>query len=132
MDATKHEVERKLDELLSSMPLEQQEWLLQYALDHVIPKMRGIKDYAKWKLHTSVFSCGLKRYINQKQYEANPKIQKWYEPFTPATCSKKAVLVVEKEPGYWYRGHFYEGSKPYINPLSVLSLPIGTELFTKD
>ena len=40
------------------------------------------------------------------------------------------VLVVKVEPDYWYRGHYYEGSKPYINPLEVWKLPVGTKLYT--
>ena len=41
------------------------------------------------------------------------------------------VLVVEKEPDYWSGGHFHEGSRSYIKPTKVWSLPIGTELFTR-
>jgi hypothetical protein len=44
--------------------------------------------------------------------------------------SEEPVLVVEKEPDYWSRGHFYEGSDAYINPLKVLKLPVGTKLYT--
>jgi len=40
------------------------------------------------------------------------------------------VLVVEKEPDYMSRGHFYEGSKPFIDPTEVWKLPIGTKLYT--
>lgn len=40
------------------------------------------------------------------------------------------VLVVKVEPDYWYRGHYCEGSKPYINPLEVWKLPVGTKLYT--
>jgi hypothetical protein len=40
------------------------------------------------------------------------------------------VLVVEKEPDYMSRGHFYEGSKPFIDPTLVWKLPIGTKLYT--
>jgi hypothetical protein len=39
------------------------------------------------------------------------------------------VLVVEKEPDYMSRGHFYEGSKPFIDPTEVWKLPIGTKLY---
>jgi hypothetical protein len=39
-------------------------------------------------------------------------------------------LVVEKEPDYMSRGHFYEGSKPFIDPTLVWKLPIGTKLYT--
>jgi hypothetical protein len=41
------------------------------------------------------------------------------------------VLVVEKEPDYMSRGHFYEGSKPFIDPTLVWKLPIGTKLYTQ-
>jgi hypothetical protein len=41
------------------------------------------------------------------------------------------VLVVEKEPDYMSRGHFYEGSKPFIDPTEVWKLPIGTKLYTR-
>ena len=40
------------------------------------------------------------------------------------------ALVVEVEPDYWHRGHYCEGSKPYINPLEVWKLPVGTKLYT--
>ena len=40
------------------------------------------------------------------------------------------ALVVEVEPDYWSRGHYYEGSKPHINPLKVWKLPVGTKLYT--
>ena len=40
------------------------------------------------------------------------------------------VLVVKVEPDYWHRGHYCEGSKPYINPLEVWKLPVGTKLYT--
>ena len=43
---------------------------------------------------------------------------------------REPVLVVEKEPDYMSRGHFYEGSRPHINPIEVLKLPIGTKLYT--
>jgi hypothetical protein len=29
------------------------------------------------------------------------------------------------------RGHFYEGSKPFIDPTLVWKLPIGTKLYTR-
>jgi hypothetical protein len=29
------------------------------------------------------------------------------------------------------RGHFYEGSKPFIDPTLVWKLPIGTKLYTQ-
>ena len=44
---------------------------------------------------------------------------------------REPVLVVETEPDYMSRGHFYEGSRPYINPIEVLKLPIGTKLYTR-
>ena len=40
------------------------------------------------------------------------------------------VVVVEQEPDYMSRGHFYEGSKPFIDPTEVWKLPIGTKLYT--
>jgi len=42
---------------------------------------------------------------------------------------QEPVLVVEKEPDYMSRGHFYEGSKPFIDPTEVWKLPIGTKLY---
>lgn len=42
------------------------------------------------------------------------------------------ALVVEREPDYWSRGHFYEGRRPYIRPSTVLKLSIGTKLYTAD
>jgi hypothetical protein len=43
---------------------------------------------------------------------------------------QEPVLVVEKEPDYTNRGHFYEGSKPFIDPTKVWKLPLGTKLYT--
>ena len=48
----------------------------------------------------------------------------------PPVVEQEPVLVVEKEPDYMSRGHFYEGSRPHINPMKVLKLPIGTKLYT--
>jgi hypothetical protein len=44
---------------------------------------------------------------------------------------QEPVLVVEKEPSYWTRGHFCEGEKSWIDPIKVWSLPIGTKLYSK-
>lgn len=30
--------------------------------------------------------CGLRRHMTQAQYDANPELQKWYEPFKCASC----------------------------------------------
>jgi hypothetical protein len=43
---------------------------------------------------------------------------------------QEPVLVVEQEPDYMSCGHFYEGSKPFIDPTEVWKLPIGTKLYT--
>ena len=43
---------------------------------------------------------------------------------------QEPVLVVEKEPDYWDRGHFHQGRKPHIDPTKVWNLPIGTNLYT--
>jgi hypothetical protein len=48
----------------------------------------------------------------------------------PQQEQAEPVLVVEKEPDYMSRGHFYEGSKPFIDPTEVWKLPIGTKLYT--
>ena len=42
------------------------------------------------------------------------------------------VLVVEREPDYWDRGHFHEGTKPYIKCTKIWGVPIGTKLYTED
>lgn len=42
---------------------------------------------------------------------------------------QEPVLVVEKEPDYWSRGHFHEGSRSHIDPTKVWGLPIGTKLY---
>ena len=47
-----------------------------------------------------------------------------------ALTEQEPVLVVEKEPDYMSRGHFYTGTKPYIDPTKVWSLPVGTKLYT--
>ena len=49
----------------------------------------------------------------------------------PPPLQAVPVLVVEKEPDYMSRGHFYEGSKPFIDPTLVWKLPIGTKLYTR-
>jgi hypothetical protein len=49
----------------------------------------------------------------------------------PPPLQAEPVLVVEKEPDYMSRGHFYEGSKPFIDPTLVWKLPIGTKLYTR-
>ena len=40
------------------------------------------------------------------------------------------VLIVEKEPAYMSQGHYYEGTKPHIDPTKVWKLAIGTKLYT--
>ena len=47
-----------------------------------------------------------------------------------AQPAQEPVLVVEKEPDYMSRGHFYTGTKPHIDPTKIWSLPIGTKLYT--
>jgi hypothetical protein len=49
----------------------------------------------------------------------------------PPPLQAEPVLVVEKEPDYMSRGHFYEGSKPFIDPTEVWKLPIGTKLYAQ-
>lgn len=44
--------------------------------------------------------------------------------------SEEPVLIVEREPGYWSRGHWYEGTRPYIPREAVLQFSIGTRLYT--
>lgn len=41
------------------------------------------------------------------------------------------VLVVEREPDYWSRGHFYQGTKPWIDPTAVKRLQIGDRLYRR-
>lgn len=48
----------------------------------------------------------------------------------PTAVVQEPVLVVEREPSYTNRGHFYRGDKPHIDPTKVWKLPIGTELYT--
>jgi hypothetical protein len=48
----------------------------------------------------------------------------------PEQPTSVPVLTVECEPAYWSRGHYYEGTKPHIDPTAVWKLPIGTELYT--
>lgn len=49
---------------------------------------------------------------------------------TDHTPTEEPVLVVEREPSYMDRGHFYKGDKPHIDPTKVWKLPIGTKLYT--
>jgi hypothetical protein len=46
-----------------------------------------------------------------------------------AQPEQEPVLIIERKPDYWSRGHFYEGSKPHIDPTKVQALPIGTKLY---
>jgi hypothetical protein len=48
----------------------------------------------------------------------------------PEQPTSVPVLTVECEPAYWSRGHYYEGTKPHIDPTAVWKLPIGTKLYT--
>ena len=48
----------------------------------------------------------------------------------PAVPQGELTLSVEREPDYWSGGHFYEGTKGWINPTKVQGLPIGTKLYT--
>lgn len=48
----------------------------------------------------------------------------------PTAVVQEPVLVVEREPSYTNRGHFYIGDKPHIDPTKVWKLPIGTKLYT--
>jgi hypothetical protein len=41
------------------------------------------------------------------------------------------VLVIQKEPDYHSRGHYYEGKKSWIDPFKVYALPIGTKLYAR-
>ena len=53
----------------------------------------------------------------------------------PAALAQQAepavepVLVVEREPDYHSRGHYYEGYKSWVDPTKVWKLPIGTKLY---
>lgn len=46
-----------------------------------------------------------------------------------AQAKQEPALVVEREPDYWSRGHFYQGTKPWIDPTKILSLQIGDKLY---
>jgi hypothetical protein len=58
--------------------------------------------------------------------QSQPLTQDQFKP----DYDTEAVLVVEKEPDYMSRGHFYTGTKPHIDPTKVWSLPVGTKLYT--
>jgi len=47
----------------------------------------------------------------------------------PAEPQGEPVLVVQKEPDYHSRGHYYEGKKSWIDPFKIYALPIGTKLY---
>jgi len=47
----------------------------------------------------------------------------------PAEPQSEPVLVVQKEPDYHSRGHYYEGKKSWIDPFKIYALPIGTKLY---
>ena len=59
------------------------------------------------------------------------KVDKLTHPAPSVPATDEPVLTVEREPDYWSGGHFYEGSRPHINPTKVWSLPIGTKLYTR-
>ena len=42
------------------------------------------------------------------------------------------VLAVKIEPDYMSRGHFFRGTKAYIDERKVWGLPIGTRLYTEE
>lgn len=47
----------------------------------------------------------------------------------PAEPQGEPVLVVQREPDYHSRGHYYEGKKSWIDPFKIYALPIGTKLY---
>ena len=75
-------------------------------------------------------------FVTTREKIKHPEGTEWYDERITALRDALAqqeqepVLVVEKEPDYMSRGHFYEGSKPFIDPTLVWKLPIGTKLYT--
>jgi hypothetical protein len=79
-----------------------------------------------WSLSDDGYYVSCKRdngYMVEPLYTQPPRREPEQEQAEP-------VLVVEKEPDYMSRVHFYEGSKPFIDPTEVWKLPIGTKLYT--
>ena len=79
-----------------------------------------------WKGMESDFQVGTKFYAIPP---ANNQSEQHLEMVNPPAPSVP-VLTVECEPDYWSRGHYHEGTKPYIAPTAVWKLPIGTKLYT--
>lgn len=53
------------------------------------------------------------------------------EPSTAEAEEFAPVLRVGVEPGYWSRGHFYEGHRAHVDPTQVWALPVGATLYVK-
>ena len=61
----REEFESKLSELLSQMDIDAQEIFLQYALDHVVPKLRGAKAQAAQPAHAHAIDTSPERVEKQ-------------------------------------------------------------------
>lgn len=54
------------------------------ALDAAIAALsQPVAEAVAWRV---IKPCGLRRHMTQAQYDANPELQKWYEPFKCASC----------------------------------------------
>ena len=78
-----------------------------------------------WRESASDYERGV---IDGRQMQAQSSVDKAVNRM--AQPAQEPVLVVEKEPDYMSRGHFYTGTKPHIDPTKIWSLPIGTKLYT--
>lgn len=81
-------------------------------------KQRAIAVITKW------WAADSNKAVLSTGYEMAGVLQELIEQPTSVP-----VLTVECEPGYWSRGHYHEGTKPYIAPTAVWKLPIGTNLY---
>ena len=75
--------------------------------------------------------------MNEEQKKrADELVSEWNTHYPEYVADRMAALLQELidapevEPDYWSGGHYCEGSKPYISPLKVWKLPVGTKLYT--
>jgi hypothetical protein len=91
--------------------------------------------YDSAQAEAAQYHAAMAGYRPERHAEMDADVQKIAKAITAVKAAlaqeeQEPVLVVEQEPDYMSRGHFYEGSKPFIDPTEVWKLPIGTKLYT--
>ena len=87
----REEFESKLSELLSQMDIDAQEIFLQYALDHVVPKLRGAKAQAAQPAHAHAIDTSPERVEKQA---GDVQVPGW-----PGEWTRTAPKVTDHPPG---------------------------------